>query len=453
MATARLADLAAGGVLSARRSAPGVQAARIELPDGQLAAFATDGSLKAGCLLSPASGLIAETIEAAAADGVPVVGLWHSAGASVDGGVLALDGIGRVFAATTAASGRVPQLAVVLGTSAGGAAYGAALADVVITAPAGTLLVTGPGVVRSVTGEEVTAEALGGPQVHSRRSGVTHVAADDEQQALAVARDLVALLRPDDRPANTPCDVDAGLAALLPTNRRRAYDVRPLVARLLDAEHPQVELHARWAPNMVTALGRLGGRSVGVLANNPLRLGGCLDGRGSDKAARFVRLCDGLGVPLVVVVDVPGYLPGVGQEETGVLRRGAKLLHAFAAASVPRVTLHTRKAYGGAYIAMNSRSLGATAVLAWPGAEIAVMGAEAAVEVVHRRELAGVSGATRRDLVAELVAERDEQDGLTQAVAAGLVDRIIDPARTRSEIARALAEAPSGRGRHGNIPL
>jgi acetyl-CoA/propionyl-CoA carboxylase carboxyl transferase subunit len=228
--------------------------------------------------------------------------------------------------------------------------------------------------------------------------------------------------------------------------------VHPLISGLLD--EPGIELHPRWAPNIVTTLGRLAGRTVGVIANNPLRLGGCLDATSAEKAARFVRMCDAFGVPLVVVVDVPGYLPGVGQEWDGVVRRGAKLLHAFAEATVPRVTLVTRKAYGGAYIAMNSRSLGATRVLAWPGAEVAVMGAVAAVRILHRRALAEVPAEQRHEAEAELAAEHErEVGGLDRAVALGVIDEIVEPAKTRQAIARAIASVPPTRGRHGNIPL
>ncbi|MGH8828098.1 MAG: carboxyl transferase domain-containing protein, partial [Jiangellaceae bacterium] len=215
-----------------------------------------------------------------------------------------------------------------------------------------------------------------------------------------------------------------------------------------------VELHPRWAPNITTTLGRLGGRTVGIVANNPLRLGGCLDSTSAEKAARFVRMCDAFGVPLVVVVDVPGYLPGVGQEWDGVVRRGAKLLHAFAECTVPRVTLVTRKAYGGAYIAMNSRSLGATRVFAWPGAEVAVMGAVAAVRILHRRKLAEVHPDMRAQVEAELAVEHERiAGGLDKAIEIGVVDEVIDPKGTRSALARAIADAPPRRGEHGNIPL
>ena len=228
--------------------------------------------------------------------------------------------------------------------------------------------------------------------------------------------------------------------------------MHPLVNGLLD--EPGLELHAKWAPNVVTSLGRLAGRTVGVIANNPMRLGGCLDATSAEKAARFVRMCDAFGVPLVVLVDVPGYLPGVGQEWDGVVRRGAKLLHAFAEASVPRVTLVTRKAYGGAYIAMNSRALGATRVFAWPTAEVAVMGAIAAVRILHRRRLAEVPEEHRHEVEAELAAQHEKvAGGLQRARDLGVVDEVVEPAQTRQALARAIADALPTRGAHGNIPL
>ena len=339
-----------------------------------------------------------------------------------------------------------------LGFAAGGAAYGPALTDLVILAPEGRIFVTGPDVVRSVTGEDVDMLRLGGPDTHARRSGVVHVVADDELDAIEQGRALATLLASQGLTARQVADVD--LAALLPESPKRAYDVHPLINGLLD-KGSTVELHARWAPNVTIALGRLGGRTVGVIANNPLRLGGCLDSLSAEKAARFVRMCDTFGVPLVVLVDVPGYLPGVGQEWDGVVRRGAKLLHAFGEAVVPRVTLVTRKAYGGAYIAMNARSLGATRVFAWPGAEVAVMGPIAAVRILHRRKLAEVADDVRPQLETELAAEHERiAGGVEKAVEIGVVDEIVAPDATRSALAAAIRVADTGqRGAHTNIPL
>jgi len=271
-----------------------------------------------------------------------------------------------------------------------------------------------------------------------------------DAEALDRARQVAAVFSDQGKIAEDAEDRD--LSGLLPDSARRAYDVHVLTGKLLDS--PGVELHPRWAPNIVTILGRLAGRTVGVVASNPMRLGGCLDAAAAEKAARFVRTCDAFGVPLVVLVDVPGYLPGVGQEWDGVVRRGAKLLHAFAEASVPRVTLVLRKAIGGAYIAMNSRSLGATRVFAWPGAEVAVMGAVAAVRVLHRRTLASVPPERLHEAEAELAAEHEATaGGLQRAVDLGVVDAIIEPGQTRQELGRAIAEAPQLRGAHANIPL
>ncbi|MDO5712707.1 MAG: carboxyl transferase domain-containing protein, partial [Micrococcales bacterium] len=327
--------------------------------------------------------------------------------------------------------------------------------------------VTGPDVVKSVTGEQVDMVSLGGPGTHHQKSGVCHIVADDELDAFARGRRLITLFALPgrfDREHAEASDMD--LKSLLPESPRRAYDVHPLVESLLDRDlvtRPDgaveevssfEEFQGKWARNIVTGMGRLAGRSVGVLANNPLRLGGCLNSESAEKAARFVRLCDAFGIPLVVIVDVPGYLPGVSQEWEGVVRRGAKLLHAFGEASVPRVTLVTRKIYGGAYIAMNSRALGATAVYAWPESEVAVMGAKAAVGILHKRALAAAPDHDREALHDRLALEHEEiAGGVGKAVEMGVVDEVIDPARTRSILAAALAAAPQRRGRHNNIPL
>jgi acetyl-CoA/propionyl-CoA carboxylase carboxyl transferase subunit len=416
-------------------------------------AFASDPRVQGGATGSAGCAAIVAAYGYAIEAGAPIIGLWHSGGARLREGVESLHGVGTVFAAMTLASGQIPQISVVLGPAAGGAAYGPALTDLVILSDHGRIFVTGPDVVRSVTGEDVDSERLGGPEPHSRRSGVAALVTETDAEAIRAARRLALLLgRQDPERPGAADGPAASLAALLPASARRAYDVRPLVTGLLD--EPGLELHPRWAPNIVTTLGRLGGRTVGVIANNPLRLGGCLDATSAEKAARFVRMCDAFGVPLVVIVDTPGYLPGVGQEWDGVVRRGAKLLHAFAEATVPRVTLVTRKAYGGAYIAMNSRALGATRVFAWPTAEVAVMGAVAAVRILHRRTLAEVPAARRHEVEADLAAEYErEAGGLPRAIALGVVDEIVEPAKTREAIVRAITDAPARRGAHGNIPL
>ena len=435
------------------RDGSGVFTARGFINGARAVAFCTDATVMGGAMGKQGCQQIVDAIDIAVRERVPVIGVWHSGGARLAEGVEALHAVGLVFQAMIRASGRVPQLSVVLGPAAGGAAYGPALTDLVIMSAGGRVFVTGPDVVRSVTGEDVDMEALGGPDTHGRRSGVVHIITDTEDEALQTARDAATLLATPGTFDLSLIGPDQDLSALLPENPRRAYAVHPLVEALLDRD-TFVELHAKWAPNMVTGLGRLAGRTVGVLANNPLRLGGCIDSPSAEKAARFVRMCDAFGVPLVVLVDVPGYLPGVGQEWDGIVRRGAKLLHAFGESVVPRVTLVTRKTYGGAYIAMNSRALGATCVFAWPGAEVAVMGASAAVGILHRKRLAAAPAGEREALHQQLAQEHERlAGGVSRAVEIGVVDEVIDPARTRSAIVTALAAAPPARGAHGNIPL
>lgn len=415
-------------------------------------AFATDPTVQGGAMGFDGCRAIVTAYDRAFADHAPVVGIWHSGGARLREGVLSLDGVGRVFAAMTRASGKVPQISIVVGPAAGGAAYGPALTDIVILAPAGRIFVTGPEVVRSVTGEDVNMEILGGAEPHGRRSGVVHIVSDSEQEALDEGKRLVQLLGHQGSLDMERID-DVNLGEYLPESARRAYDVHPLVEHFFD-EGTFVELHERWAPNIVVGLGRLGGRTVGVVANNPLRLGGCLDSNSAEKASRFVRMCDAFAVPLVVLVDVPGYLPGLGQEWDGVVRRGAKLLHAFAECVVPRVTIVTRKAYGGAYVAMNSKSLGATRVYAWPGAEVAVMGSVAAVRILHRRRLAEVPEDSREQVELELAAEHDViSGGIKRAIDIGVVDELVEPTATRRQVAQILLDTPGIRGMHGNIPL
>lgn len=436
----------------------GVFAARGRIDGVRVVAYCTDATTMGGALGIEGCRHIVEAIDTAIRDRCPVLGLWHSGGARLAEGVVALDAVGQVFAAMIRASGRVPQLSVVLGPAAGGAAYGPALTDVVIMAPTGRLFVTGPDVVRSVTGEHIDMEGLGGIEAHGTKSGVVHVVADSESDAYARARRITGLLAKPGLFDLAAVHTTQDLRALLPDRPQRAYDVKPVIRGILDhdetGESAFEEFQAKWAPNIVIGLGRLGGRTVGVVANNPLRKGGCLDSLSAEKAARFVRMCDSFGVPLMVLVDVPGYLPGVGQEWGGVVRRGAKLLHAFSEAVVPRVTLVLRKSYGGAYLAMNSRALGATAVYTWPEAEVAVMGAKAAVGILHRKKLAAATDSERAALEARLVAEHERiAGGVAKAMSLGVVDAIIDPAKTRQVLAKALAAAPAGRGAHGNIPL
>jgi acetyl-CoA/propionyl-CoA carboxylase carboxyl transferase subunit len=438
--------------LLAARDTSGVLAARGTVQGSPTIAYCTDATVMGGAMGVDGCRHIVDAIDTGLRERAPVVGIWHSGGARLAEGVTALHAVGEVFAAMVRSSGRIPQISVVLGPAAGGAAYGPALTDLVIMGPAGRVFVTGPDVVRSVTGENVDMESLGGPDTHGRRSGVVHVVSDSEAAALGAARTAVGLLSAQGSFAPPRDEPEVDLSALLPEQRQRAYDVKPLIASILDG--PGLELHPRFAPNVVTTLGRLSGRTVGVIANNPLRLGGCLDSASAEKAARFVRMCDAFGIPLVVLVDVPGYLPGVGQEWDGVVRRGAKLLHAFAEAVVPRVTLVTRKSYGGAYIAMNARSLGATRVYAWPGAEVAVMGAKAAVGILHRKKLAAAPPGEREALHAKLADEHERiAGGVNRALQIGVVDEVVEPRQTKRRLVAALADAPAGRGAHGNIPL
>jgi len=416
-------------------------------------AFCTDATVKGGAIGNAECNRIADSIDLALLEGRPVVGLWHSGGARLQEGIVAMDGIGRIFGAMVRASGTIPQVSVVLGPAAGGAAYGPGLTDIVICAPQGRIFITGPDVIKTVTGEVIGMEELGGNEAHGRKSGVVHVAADSEADAYERARQVVQLLaRPGSFDPATVAEA-RDLNALLPEATRRAYDVKPLIRAILD-EGPYQELQPMFARNIITGLGRLAGATVGVLANNPIRKGGCLDSASAEKASRFVRMCDAFGIPLLVLVDVPGYLPGVREEWDGVVRRGAKLLHAFAEAVVPRVTLVTRKSYGGAYIAMNSRSLGATKVFAWPAAEVAVMGAESAVGILHRRPLAAAPDSEREALRARLIEEqRTVAGGVDRGLEAGAIDAVVEPTQTRFELATAFAQAKPARGAHKNIPL
>jgi acetyl-CoA/propionyl-CoA carboxylase carboxyl transferase subunit len=440
------------------RDKSGVIAAIGEVDGVRTVAYCSDATVMGGAMGVEGCKHIVDAIDTAIDSDVPVVGIWHSGGARLAEGVEALHAVGLVFEAMVRASGLVPQISVVLGFAAGGAAYGPALTDIVIMAPEGRIFVTGPDVVRSVTGEQVDMATLGGPETHGKKSGVTHIVANDEADALHRGRRLVSMFAEQgefDLVAAEHGDVD--LKAMMPESAKRAYDVKPIIHELLDnvdGESSFEELQGGYARSIVTGIGRLAGRTVGVLANNPIRLGGCLNSESAEKAARFVRLCDAFGIPLVVVTDVPGYLPGVSQEWDGVVRRGAKLLHAFAEARVPRVTLVTRKIYGGAYIAMNARSLGATAVYAWPGSEVAVMGAKAAVGILHKKALAAAPDDEREALHERLTAEHEQiAGGVERAVAIGVVDQVIEPSKTRSIIAAALASAPARKSRHKNIPL
>ena len=430
----------------------GVLAATGKIKGNDVVVFASDPNVQGGALGPQGAKVIVSAYQVAMGDQIPIIGIWHSGGARLRDGVLSLHAFGEVFQSLITASGIIPQLSLVLGPTAGGGAYGPALTDVVVLAPEGRIFVTGPDVVKSVTGENVDMAKLGGPEAHKKSSGVAHVIAADEETAYQELRDLTSLFANQGHISKSVTDLD--LAPLVPDNLKRTYEIHPLINSILDQDAENIEFLKDWAPNMVTTIGRLGGRTVGVVANNPQHLGGVLDSAAGEKAARFVRTCDAFGIPLIVIADVPGFLPGAGQEWEGAVRRGAKLLHAFGEAVVPRVTLITRHAYGGAYVAMNSRSLGATKVLAWPNAEVSVMGAVAAVRVLHRRLLADLSEQQREITELELAAEHEKvSGGVQKAIEIGVVDQIIEPDKTRSSIARAIAAAPQRRGSHSNIPL
>jgi acetyl-CoA/propionyl-CoA carboxylase carboxyl transferase subunit len=427
-------------------------AATGSIKNNKVIIFASDATKQGGALGADGARVIVAAYKAAMTEQLPIIGIWHSGGARLSDGVSSLSAFGEVFSAMVAASGRIPQLSLILGPAAGGGAYGPALTDIVVLAPEGRIFVTGPGVVKSVTGEKIDIETLGGPDAHRKNSGVAHVIAHTEDEAFNEIRDLTSLFANQGK-INTNIN-DADLSIHVPDAHKRSYEVHPLIDAILDADGEKLELLPMWAENMTTVLGRLGGATVGVIANNPAHIGGALDSSAGEKAARFVRTCDAFGIPLIVIADVPGFLPGAGQEWEGAVRRGAKLLHAFAESVVPRVTLITRRAYGGAYVAMNSKSLGASKVFAWPTAEVSVMGAVAAVRVLNRRLLADLPEDQREATELTLAAEHDKvSGGISRAVEIGAVDEIIEPNKTRSALAKAISEAPHRRGSHGNIPL
>ena len=398
--------------------------------------YAQDASFAGGSLGEAHADTIARVLELAGRGRAPVVGFVSSGGARMQEGVAALGGYGRIFKRTVELSGKVPQVSIVTGLSAGGGAYSPALTDWVVMTESSSMFLTGPGVVREALGEDVDAGQLGGTRVH-QRNGVCHFVAGDDTDAAALARRLLGYLpshRDDPAPRaehRAPADHDP--ARSVPAQPRRVYDVRDVIAALVDGGE-LLEISAGWARNLVTGLARIDGRTVGVIANQPRYLGGVLDAASSEKGARFVAKCDSFKIPLLVLVDTPGYMPGTRQEGAGVIRHGATLVHAFAQATVPRITLILRKAFGGAFITMNSKDLGADYVFAWPGAEIGVMGAKPAVGVIHRRELAVAQDAeAERERLAALYAESQLRPQV--AAASGHVDELIEPRATRARLA------------------
>jgi acetyl-CoA carboxylase carboxyltransferase component len=425
--------------------------------------YAHDFRIFGGALGEAHAQKIHKIMDMAEATGAPVVSLNDGAGARIQEGVTALAGYGGIFQRNTRASGVIPQISVMLGPCAGGAAYSPALTDFVfMVRGTSQMFITGPDVVKAVTGEEITQNGLGGADVHASTSGVAHFAYDDEEGCLDDVRFLLGLLPSNNRETSPvtetgdPADrtTDA-LLDLVPADANRAYDVRTVIEEIVDdGEH--FEVHAGWAPNIVVAFARLDGHVVGIVANQPASMAGVLDIESSEKAARFVQLCDAFNIPLVTLVDVPGFLPGVDQEHNGIIRRGAKLLYAYCNATVPRISLIMRKAYGGAYIVMDSRSIGADLTLAWPTNEIAVMGAEGAANVIFRRE---INASEDPDAVRQSKIQEYQSELMHPYYAAerGLIDDVIDPRQTRTVLIRSLAmlrakhaELPSRK--HGNPP-
>jgi acetyl-CoA carboxylase carboxyltransferase component len=426
--------------------------------------YAQDFRIFGGSLGETHAAKIHKVMDLALAAGAPLIGLNDSGGARIQEGVTALAGYGGIFRRNVAASGVIPQISVILGPCAGGAAYSPALTDFVfMVRDTAQMYVTGPNVVKAVTGETVSHGDLGGAEVHGETSGVATFVYDDEQTCLDEVRYLVSLLPSNNHdlpPAYPPSDpVDRScdrLADLVPVEPNHPYDMRAVIAEIVD-DQDFLEVNESWATNVVCALSRVEGRVVGIIANQPMVKAGVLDIHASEKAARFVRCCDVFNIPLVTLVDVPGFLPGVDQEHDGIIRHGAKLLYAYCEATVPRIQVILRKAYGGAYIVMDSRSIGADLSFAWPTNEIAVMGADGAVDVIFRPELAASEDPAR--LRAELIARYTEElIHPYYAAERGLVDDVIDPADTRYAIARGLAMLRTKRGtapvrKHGNPPL
>ncbi|MEV6986350.1 acyl-CoA carboxylase subunit beta [Sphaerisporangium sp. NPDC051017] len=428
--------------------------------------FSQDFSVFGGSLGEVYGEKICKVMDLAMKIGAPVVGINEGAGARIQEGVVSLGLYGEIFRRNVRASGVIPQISLIMGACAGGHVYSPALTDfTVMVDEASHMFVTGPDVIKTVTGEDVTFEELGGARVHNSRSGNAHHLADDEDDALDYARGLLSYLPQnnldDAAHFGSPADLeisdgDRALDTVVPDSANQPYDMNEVIAALLD-DGEFLEVQALFAPNIVVGFGRVEGRSVGVVANQPMRLAGTLDIDASEKAARFVRTCDAFGIPVLTLVDVPGFLPGTEQEWNGIIRRGAKLLYAYAEATVPLVTVITRKAYGGAYDVMGSKHLGADVNLAWPTAQIAVMGAQGAVNILHRRTLAAAGDP--ETLRVELV--REYEDTLATpylAAERGYVDAVIAPRETRREVVRALRMLRGKRDalppkKHGNIPL
>jgi propionyl-CoA carboxylase beta chain len=430
----------------------------------QVFVFAQDFTVFGGSLSGAYAQKICKVMDLATRVGAPVVGLNDSGGARIQEGVESLAGYADIFLRNTLASGVVPQISLILGPCAGGAVYSPAITDfIVMVKETSYMFITGPEVIRTVTHEEVTKEALGGAVAHNQKSGVAHFAADNEQAAILLTRELLSYLpsnNAEDPPVEAtdedPLRTEESLRTLVPSNPNKPYDIKELIRAVVDARH-FFEVQEHFAKNIVVGFARLNGRSVGIVANQPAVLAGCLDIAASVKAARFVRFCDCFNIPLVTFVDVPGFLPGTHQEWGGIITHGAKLLYAYAEATVPKVTVITRKAYGGAYDVMASKHIRADINYAFPTAEIAVMGPEGAVNIIFRNELlkAEDAAAERSRLVSDY---REKFANPFKAAELGYIDEVIRPEETRGKLVRALEMLKDKRQenlprKHGNIPL
>ncbi len=426
--------------------------------------FAQDFTVFGGSLSEVVGEKICKVMDLAMKNGAPLVGINDSGGARIQEGVVSLKGYGDIFLRNTMASGVIPQISVIMGPSAGGAVYSPAITDFVFMVRGiSQMYITGPDVIKAVTAEEVTHEDLGGAMAHAGKSGVAHFVAENEQECLAEVRRLLSFLPPNnmENPPRLPATddperQDEDLQTVVPDNPAKSYDMKQVIARVVD-NGDLLEVHRRFAPNMIVGFARLNGRPVGVVAQQPAYAAGVIDINASVKAARFVRFCDCFNVPLVTFVDVPGFMPGVEQEYGGIIRHGAKLIYAYAEATVPKLSVITRKAYGGAYIVMSSKHLRGDINFAWPNAEVAVMGPEGAVNIVFREKIAKAENPdeTRRELVADY---QDKFANPYVVASRGYVDDVIDPRTTRPRLIRALEMLDNKKDtnppkKHGNIPL
>jgi acetyl-CoA carboxylase carboxyltransferase component len=426
--------------------------------------FSQDFTVFGGALGEVFADKIHKLMDLALKVGAPVIGLNDGAGARIQEGVVSLDSYGAIFYRNVQASGVVPQISVIMGPCAGGAVYSPAMTDFVfMVEDTSYMFITGPDVVRTVTGEEVTQQELGGAIAHASKSGVAQFSAPNDEACLEEVRYLLSFLPSNnlEEPPVVLTDDDPGrlcpsLADVIPASSNQPYDMHDVIRPVVD-DGEFFEYAARWAPNIICGWARMGGHPVGIVGNQPMHLAGVLDIESSEKAARFVRTCDAFNIPLLTFVDVPGFLPGVDQEHGGIIRHGAKLLYSYCEATVPRIQIVTRKAYGGAYVVMNSKSIGADLAFAWPSAELAVMGPQGAVEIVYRKEINAAPDPDARK--AELVAEYTERFANPyQAAERGYVDDVIDPAETRAKIIAGFDLLRSKREelpkrKHGNVPL